>query len=379
MAATGGRSLRILQVMRAPVGGLFRHVVDLSAELSRRGHEVGLVVDSLASDSQTQQKLAALAPSLTLGVHPYAMPRLLGPGDLVVPVQLGGLSRKLRIDVLHGHGAKGGFHARLAARPQRGSGTLYTPHGGVLHFSTTSSSGRLFHRLERLLMRRTSAIIFESNYARTTYASAIGEPTCPASVIHNGLREDEFDPVTPDADASDFVFIGELRRLKGVHVLLEAFAGVTNADGQPASLFVVGDGPDRREFEAMAAELRLAGRVVFAGAGPARQAFRRGRCVVVPSLAESLPYVVMEAAAAGLPVIATRVGGIPEIFGPAADRLVPAGNAEALRESMQKVILESSSSAAEAEALRKYVEENFSTARMADAIEALYFASIGRG
>jgi len=371
------RTLRILQVMRAPVGGLFRHVADLSSELSRRGHQVGLVVDSLASDSQTQGKLDALAPALALGIHPFEMPRLLGPGDAIVPVKLGGLARRLGIEVVHGHGAKGGFHARLAARPKPGSGVYYTPHGGVLHFSTTSTSGRLFHRLERLLMRRTSAIIFESAYAQATYARAIGEPTCPANVIYNGLREDEFDPVWPAPDAADFVFVGELRRLKGVHVLLEALSKVTNPNGQPASLHLVGDGPDRAEFEAMARELGIAHRVIFAGAGPARQAFRHGRCVVVPSLAESLPYIVMEAAAAGRPVIATRVGGIPEIFGPAAERLVPAGDAEALRESMQRVMNEHSTAAAEAVMLRGYVRENFSSARMADSIEALYFTAIG--
>ncbi|KKB13066.1 hypothetical protein VE25_04005 [Devosia geojensis] len=372
-----GRPLRILQVMRAPVGGLFRHVADLSVELSRRGHQVGLVVDSLASDSQTQDKLDALSSNLALGIHPYEMPRLLGPGDAIVPIKLGGLARRLGIEVIHGHGAKGGFHARLAARPKPGSGVYYTPHGGVLHFSTTSTSGRLFHRLERLLMRRTSAIIFESAYAQATYSRAIGKPTCATSVTYNGLREDEFDPVWPEPDAADFVFIGELRRLKGVHVLLEALARVLNTAGRPATLYIVGDGPDRAEFEAMAHDLGLSGQVTFAGAGPARQAFRYGRCVVVPSLAESLPYIVLEAAAAGRPVIATRVGGVPEIFGPAAERLVPAGDAGALSESMQRVMSEHSIAAAEAVMLRGYVRENFSSARMADAIEALYLTAIG--
>ena len=86
------------------------------------------------------------------------------------------------------------------------------------------------------------------------------------------------------------------------------------------------------------ARLGLTDRVTLAGVQPARAMFARGRCAVVPSLAESLPYVVLEAAAARLPVISTRVGGIPEIFGPTAASLIPANDAGALRAAMTDVL-----------------------------------------
>jgi glycosyltransferase involved in cell wall biosynthesis len=372
---SGGRKLRILQVMRAPVGGLFRHVADLTNELASRGHHIGLAVDSLASDSETERKLRALSPSLALGIHRFAMPRVLGPGDLTVPFKLRALVRKLGVEVVHGHGAKGGFHARLAVPRRSNAATFYTPHGGVLHFDSKSPFGRAFHLLERMLMGRTDVLFFESAYARQAYASVIGEPTCPWAVVHNGLREDEFVPVSPGADAADFVFVGELRRLKGFHVLLEALAGVTRPDGSPASLFAVGDGPDRQDFEAQARALGLGDRVTFAGAGPARAAFRRGRCAVVPSLAESLPYIVMEAAAAGLPVIATNVGGIPEIFGPTRDSLVPADDAAALHQALQAFVDLPSSAAAGAQARLDFIRERFAATGMADAIEAQYLSA----
>jgi hypothetical protein len=110
----GGPDLRILQVMRAPVGGLFRHVADLTRELNERGHSVGLVVDSLANDAQTEARLTALLPHARLGIHRMAMPRLLGTGDFKAPFAVRRLARALDIDILHGHGAKGGFYARLA-------------------------------------------------------------------------------------------------------------------------------------------------------------------------------------------------------------------------------------------------------------------------
>src|SRR5215217_4372896 len=81
-----GRPLRILQVMRAPVGGLFRHVADLTRGLAARGHSVGLVVDSLASDAQTEKRIEALRKFTALGVHAMPMPRLLGMGDLTTPL-----------------------------------------------------------------------------------------------------------------------------------------------------------------------------------------------------------------------------------------------------------------------------------------------------
>ena len=368
--ATG--KLRILQVMRAPVGGLFRHVADLTRALDARGHEVGLVVDSLANDAQTEAKLTALTAHARLGVHRFAMPRVLGRGDLVTPLAVRRLARSFKVDVLHGHGAKGGFYARLARVGGGRSVALYTPHGGVLHFSKTSSSGRVFHLLERRLMGATAAIIFESEYAGATYSSLIAEPACPTAVIYNGLQPDEFEPVIANPDAADFVFVGELRDLKGIHVLIEALAGVVRADGRGATLVMAGDGGARAALVAQIETLGLGKRVSLLGAQPARPSFAKGKVAVVPSLAESLPYIVLEAAAAQLPLVATRVGGIPEIFGPTAASLVPANDVGALRAAMQRALDDPAAARAEMERRLAHVAEHFALDRMVDGIEALY-------
>lgn len=366
--------LRILQVMRAPIGGLFRHVADLTRSLAANGHAVGLVVDRLTQDSQTEDRLEALRAHASLGIHRLPMPRLLGGGDVKTPFAVRRLARTLAIDVLHGHGAKGGFYARLARLGGGRAATLYTPHGGVLHFSDRALSGRIFHRLERALLSQTGAIIFESAYARQAYAALIAPPTCPVEIIYNGLAPDEFIPVPPDADAADFVFVGELRNLKGIHVLAEALAGVSRPDGAPASLVMAGDGPDRAALESQLSALGLKDRVRLLGAQPARPSFARGRIAVVPSLAESLPYVVLEAAAARLPVIATNVGGIPEIFGPTANCLIPASDSSALRQAMQAALDRPEAAQAEMRARLNHVESHFSLSTMAGRIEALYRA-----
>jgi glycosyltransferase involved in cell wall biosynthesis len=365
--------LRILQVLRAPVGGLFRHVADLTRELARRGHSLGIVVDTLANDAQTEGLLGALGEHAVLGIHRFPMPRLFGRGDLTTPFAVTRLARRLDADIIHGHGAKGGFYARLAKFGRTRARAFYTPHGGVLHFPATSASGRLFHRLERQLMPRTAAILFESAFAERTYSALIGEPSCRTEVIHNGLRTDEFMPVRPLPGAADFVFVGELRALKGIFTLVEALAGLPGA-----RLVMAGDGVDRGNLEERIAALGLSGRVQLVGSRPARQVFAMGRCAVVPSLAESLPYVVLEAAAAQLPVIATNVGGIPEIFGATAPSLVPADDVASLRAAMAGFLADPAGAKAEMLIRLKHVEEGFSLARMADRIEALYADGTGK-
>ncbi len=366
------RPLRILQIMRAPVGGLFRHVSDLTHELAARGHQVGIVADSHAGDAQTEAKLVKLHTVASLGVHRVPIPRLLGASDLITPLRIRRLSKALNVDVLHGHGAKGGFNARLAKLLNRKCVSLYTPHGGALHFDQRKPAGAAFMAIERLLIGQTGALIFESAHAQKVFAEKVKEPRCPHHVIHNGLAASEFEDVSPDQDAADFVYVGELRWLKGIDLLIEALAPLRRPDGTPATLVMAGDGPDAPALREKIQNLGLEQRVTLAGVQPARAMFARGRCVVVPSRAESLPYVVLEAAAAGRPVIATAVGGIGEIFGPTSSELVTPDNARALGVAMAAHLADNTALAASTASRRRHIQAQFSISHMTDQIEAVY-------
>ena len=125
--------------------------------------------------------------------------------------------------MLHGHGAKGGAYARLA-RAAGSAIRVYTPHGGSLHYGWNSPVGFLYLAAERVLMRRTDLFLFESAYGRDVFHAKVGKPRALVRVVHNGVTEAEFEPVAPAPEASDLVFVGELRVLKGVDVLLDAIA-----------------------------------------------------------------------------------------------------------------------------------------------------------
>lgn len=364
--------LRILQILRAPVGGLFRHVSDLTRELASRGHQIGIVSDSLTSDGLTADRLGRLEPFAKLGIHSMPMPRTVGAGDLSSPFKIRKLAADLDIQVLHGHGAKGGLNARWARIGAKDRVALYTPHGGVLNYKVGSPVGLAFRLFEQMIVRHTDAFIFESAFAQKAFYRMIAHPSQPTPVIHNGLAPEEFEPIVPGPDAKDFVFIGEFREMKGIRYLIEAIAEVRAPGGRPATMVMAGDGPDMASAKAQIARLGLQDRITLLGAKPARPTLALGRCEVVPSLAESLPYVILEAASAARPVIATDVGGISEIFGPTAASLIPPADAPALRRSMQKFM--DDPAAADAEMLQRldFIRHRFSLRHMTDQIEALY-------
>lgn len=366
--------LRILHCLRAPVGGLFRHVRDLAEEQVRSGHAVGIVCDASASDPLTSVHLGRLEPSLELGLSRVVMPREIGRGDIGALRAVKQLAAAMQVDVLHGHGAKGGAYARLAAASLRRRGlaatAFYTPHGGSLHYDPRSLKGRVFMTAERQLSRMTDGILFESAYAARVFAAHVGEPACAARVVHNGIRSDELEPVRPNPDAADFVYVGELRLLKGVDLLIEAVTRI--AADRLCRLTIVGAGPDAARFHSEVAARGLDPQIVFAGAMPARDAFRLGRVVVMPSRAESLPYVALEAAGAGLPLIATNVGGVGEIVYGTDTPLVPPNDAIALASAMREALVAPDVAWARAQRLRHAVTRRFSVATMAQNILAFY-------
>jgi glycosyltransferase involved in cell wall biosynthesis len=277
---------------------------------------------------------------------------------------------ELAPDVLHGHGAKGAALVRLAPNVT-GKVRAYTPHGGSLVYSPGTVSGGFYRTLERLLNFRTDLFLFESTYAADLFRDKIDSPRGMVRVIRNGVSSAEFDPVVVRSDATDFVCVGELRPVKAIDILIEAIA-ILKQSGNPVTATVVGEGPDEAKLKTQVRERGLVDEVRFAGFQPARVAFSMGRMLVIPSRAESLPYVVLEATAAGLPVIGTKVGGVPEIFGPDSDSLVPPDDIPALVTAMRAATIDPTAANSVAQHIRARVRAEFSVDRMVDGGLAAY-------
>ncbi len=368
--------LKILHVTRAPVGGIFRHIVDLARGQVAQGHRVGIVCDSTTGGERAKAALDALAPDLALGVTRFAIPREPSPKD---PFALARLARRINDvmpDVLHGHGAKGAAFARMSSAAPDAI-RVYTPHGGSLHYGPHTLAGIIYGALERFLMARTDLFLFESAFARDRYLAAIGTPRSLVRVVCNGVTPAEFEPVIPAAGASDVAYVGEFRHIKGADVLIDAVARL-NASGRATSLTLAGDGEESAKLHEQVQRLGLADSIRFAGFQPARTGFSLGRLLVVPSRGDSLPYVVIEAAAAAVPMIATSVGGIPEIFGTQADRLVAPQDPDALAQAIATALDHPASLAASATALRSHVQRHFSQDAMVSGVVHAYREALTR-
>ncbi|MBB6509295.1 glycosyltransferase involved in cell wall biosynthesis [Rhizobium soli] len=334
--------LRILHCFRSPVGGIFRHVRDLVEEHRAAGHEVGILCDSSTGGEHEDRLFDTIRPQLSLGLTRIPMRRSIAPSDLAALYRSYKHIKSLRPDILHGHGAKGGVLARLIGSALRVNrycvARLYSPHGGSLHFDRSSLSGKVVLQLERFQERFGDALVFVCDYERRTYEEKVGKPLKTARVIYNGIGEAEFEPVPSVISAVDFLYIGMLRDLKGPDVFIDAFARTERAVGRPLSALMVGDGPDRERYEAMISERGLGRRLTMMPAMPARKAFALTNFVVVPSRAEAMPYIVLEALAAGKPVIASRVGGIPEVLGVKSAALAVPGDATSLSDVMTQAL-----------------------------------------
>ncbi|WKA31524.1 glycosyltransferase family 4 protein [Bradyrhizobium roseum] len=375
MPFVDGQPLRILHATRAPVGGIFRHILDLANGQADRGHHVGIIADSLTGGERAEQALAEIAPRLKLGVHRTAIRREPLPTDLLVWARFQRMIRELKPDVLHGHGAKAGTFMRFRTA-SRDRIRVYTPHGGSLHYPLSTVKGNIYARVERALMNDTDLFLFESAFARDTYQRTIGTPKGLVKCVFNGVTAAEFDPVVKADDATDLIYVGEFRHIKGADLLIDAVAKL-RAAGHPVTLTLAGDGEESASLKAQVERLGLGEAVRFIGHVKARYGFSKGSLLVVPSRGDSMPYVVIEAAAAGIPMIAAKVGGIPEIFGEHGDALFAPGNTAAMADAIEAALKDAAATRERAKSLRERIFMHFSQKAMVEGVFAGYREAFG--
>jgi glycosyltransferase involved in cell wall biosynthesis len=175
-----------------------------------------------------------------------------------------------------------------------------------------------------------------------------------------------------DPDEVLVTFVGRLVAIKRVDVLLRAFASLRDTK-PPLRLAIVGDGELRDELERLTAELELGERVRFVGYWTDMAEIAAATDVaVLSSDNEGTPVSLIEAAAAGVPAVATAVGGVPDVVAPQIGILVPAGDAEALAAGVTQLAADATLRERMGQRARAHVRERFAVERLLSDIDALY-------
>jgi glycosyltransferase involved in cell wall biosynthesis len=287
------------------VGGASIHVRDMARFMREHGHEVMVLVGGVGP--VTAQLAAAAVPFLSLryllrSVHPFRDLRAVG--------ELQSALRSFRPDLLSLHTAKAGYIGRIAAGGL-GIPALYTPHGWPFgeRFGPLSRLG--FGLLEKAISRHAAAIVCVCRYEKDLALRQGIADGGRLRVIHNGVHDVAPELLArPDAAPARIVSVARLESPKDHRTLLRALALLKSMDW---TLDLVGDGPLEEDLTLFARELDLGDRVHFAGyqSDPAK-ALSRAQVFALATRSEAFPRGILEAMRAGLPVVASQVGGIPE-------------------------------------------------------------------
>jgi glycosyltransferase involved in cell wall biosynthesis len=289
-------------------------------------------------------------------------------------------------DLIHAHFTVA-TAAALAARLRRHVPVVATVHGSDIFQVPKLPLGAAF---TRGTLRRTAAVTTVSSALRDA-CLALDVPAAQVRVISNSVDTALYAPPPDDTFARRdplVLFVGSLIARKGVATLLRAFAEITPAlrrQGAAYRLLLIGDGPEEAGLAALAVELGIGDFVEFGGFLPQADvaaAMRRARLFVLPSNEEGQGVVLLEAMASGAPVVATDVGGIPEVMGELVarglGRLAPPGDPPALAAHMRAVLDDPAHWQELSLAGRRHVEQHFSPGAIGVCYRDLYAELLAR-
>jgi glycosyltransferase involved in cell wall biosynthesis len=341
-----GGPVRVMRIIaRLNVGGPAIHVSLLTVGLQDAAYQSTLVTGVVGPDEGDMTYLAR-----DLGIQPVVIPTLqreISPiADLRTVVALVRLMRRVRPHIVHTHTAKAGFVGRLAAALCHVPVVVHTFHGHVFKGYFGKTKTRLFIWLERLAARGSDVILTISQRLKDDLVAYRIAPEEKIEIVPLGLkllrltdldtlrgsfrREGGFSTETPLVG-----IIGRLVPIKNHELFLAAARRVSQA--RPEVRFaIVGDGERREALEALVEESGLADRVWFAGwRDDLPRIYADLDALVISSNNEGTPVSIIEAMAARVPVVATAVGGVPDLLrGGQLGTLVPPENAEALAEAI---------------------------------------------
>ncbi|NLS20904.1 glycosyltransferase family 4 protein [Rhizobium sp. P40RR-XXII] len=378
---TNVKRLSLLQVLEPSGGGSGRHFIDLCRAMQHRGHSVTAVYSPVRAEPAFVAEMESIGVD---NVIPLDMRRAPGPWDLTAWWQL----RKIAgtygpFDLIHGHSSKAGALTRLRL-PGPHVPVLYTPHAFRTMDPTLGARGRLIYGgIERFLGTWLTDRLVCVSQDEYNHAVSLGIPEARLRVVVNGVNAPPLSQRAAVRKRYDipqgallFGFVGRMTRQKAPERLVEAFARIA-ADMPQAYLLMIGIG---ELAEGMKARIKAAGledRARLDGSVPGVTAIDAFDAVVMPSRYEAMSYVMLEAAAAGKPLLLADVGGARTVLEHGRNGyIVPnSDDPEALAAAMARLADPMLLATLTAEARRR--KDSYTLASMADATEKIYLDLLG--
>jgi glycosyltransferase involved in cell wall biosynthesis len=369
-SASVPRSVDPLSIMHvaapAHFGGLESVVRELARGQLRRGHTVSVVLVLSPEDRPHPLALALEADGVT------AVPLYVGNRDYRGERRaIRALCRQHRPDILHSHGYRCDVVDGTMARSE-GVRAVSTCHG----FIESSWSGRLQQWLQRRALRRFDAVVAVSRAIQQRLLESGIEPE-RIHVVPNALAtgqaalsREEARQVLALPSAPVIGWVGRLSDEKGPDIALDAFALL----GLPGvNLVFLGTGREADRLHARAATLGVSNHVIWRGSVPnAGTLLRAFDVFLLSSRTEGTPMALLEAIAAGVPVVATRVGGVPDVVDSTSAYLVESGDVDGIAAALREVLENPDASQAKAERASKFLEERFAVEPWLSSYESIY-------
>lgn len=401
--------MKILRVIaRLNVGGPARHVALLDAGLRARGHDTLLVYGAL-DEGEASLEGPAIESGIPMVRHEHLGRSVRATSDLRAFLALLRVVFARRPDVIHTHTAKAGTLGRLAALAynltrgrSRRALVVHTFHGHVFEGYFSPTVNQLVRVTERALARLSDQIVTISPRQRDDivdrFRVAASAKTAivplglqldrllamPALDLHAGAHRltDTSDLRVAIGATDDDVVVGYAGRMvpvKDLPLLLRAFAAAL-ARAPQLRLILAGDGPERGAAERLAQELGVASRAHFVGwVDDLPRFYGALDLFALTSVNEGTPVAVIEAMAAARPVIATRVGGVPDVVGDGTTGwLVPAGDVAAFADALVRLAGSSAERRRMGLAGREAAASRYSHLRLVDDVERLYVEGLRR-
>lgn len=374
--------MRVLMVVRPAAGGMKEHVLALASGLVRAGHVVEVAAPGGSDITQAAEAGGLVVHPIPLvgPLHPVADPRAI--------VALRAVVRAGSFDIVHAHGFKAGFVGRLGARLGGVAAFVVTAHNHVLYRDETPRAAKWRYRtVERALTRYVSRYIAVSDSIRGELVDAYGLPPERVVTVRNGVDPAPFLPpqdrvvaraaIGLSVDAAVVGLAARFSTQKGLRHLVAAVPELIAAD--PSLRVVIGgSGPLAGELREEAVAVGAGGAIVWPGHVPDMPSFLAALDVYVsPAVTEALGIGLIEAALAGVPTVATDVGGASEVvLAGQTGVLVPPADPQALARAVLALLRDPERAQTLATEARKRALVEFAPERMVEATVAVYEAAL---